>query len=132
MQVSSSQLWVFNPLLLRLHGEISLSLLCSHRSWGSPLVLAPPLHVGCPQESLLCPDRRGLKQRLVRALLLTQAGGREGYGSHNWDAEQGCISRCWHDIETAWDTQCVLQGKLSLDLRTLAVVSCTGSGGGCR
>ena len=38
--------WRFNPLLLRLLGEISLSLLCSHSSWGSALVLAPPLCVG--------------------------------------------------------------------------------------
>ena len=46
MQGTSSWLWRFNPLLLRLLGEISLSLLCSHRTWGSALDLAPPLHVG--------------------------------------------------------------------------------------
>ena len=34
MQGTSSRLWRFNPLLLRLLGEISLSLLCSH-SFGS-------------------------------------------------------------------------------------------------
>ena len=37
---TSSWLWRFNPLLLRLLGEISLSLLCSHSSWGSALDLA--------------------------------------------------------------------------------------------
>ena len=63
-----------------LHREISLSLLCSCSSWGSALDLAPPLHVGCPLASVLCPDRRGLKERLIRGLWLTQAGGREGYG----------------------------------------------------
>ena len=73
-------------LLLSLHGDISLSLLRLHSSWGSALVLAPPLHVGLPQASVPCPDRRELKQQLIRALLLTQAGEREGYGSHNWNA----------------------------------------------
>ena len=33
MQGTSSWLWRFNPLLLRLHGEISLSPLCLHSSW---------------------------------------------------------------------------------------------------
>ena len=32
------------------------------------------------------PDTRRLKQQLIRALLLTQAREREGYGSHNWIA----------------------------------------------
>ena len=43
---TSRCLWRFNPLLLRLLGEISLSLLCSHSSWCSALDLASPLHVG--------------------------------------------------------------------------------------
>ena len=46
MQGTSSWLWTFNPLLLRLLGEISLSLLCSNSSWGSALDLASPLCVG--------------------------------------------------------------------------------------
>ena len=79
-------MWGFNPLLLRLLGEISLSLLCSHSSRGSALDLAPPLCVGHPQASVPCPDRRGIKQRLIRGLLLIQAGGRPGYGSYNWNA----------------------------------------------
>ena len=70
----------FNPLLLRLLGEISLSLLCSHSSWGSTLDLAPPLYVGRLRASVLCSDRMGLKEQLIRGLWLTQAGGREGYG----------------------------------------------------
>ena len=53
----------FNPLLLRLHREISLSLLCSHSSWGSAFVLTPTQHVGHPQAYVPCPDRRGLKQQ---------------------------------------------------------------------
>ena len=86
MQGTSSCLWGFNPLLLRLHGEISFSLLFSQSSWCSALVLALPLHVGCPQSSVPHPDRRGLKQQLIRGFLLIHARGREGYGSYNWNA----------------------------------------------
>ena len=46
MQGTSSWLWRFSLLLLRLLREISLSLLCSHSSWASALDLAPPLLVG--------------------------------------------------------------------------------------
>ena len=60
--------------------EISLSLLCSHISWGSALDLAPPLHVGPPLVSGLCPDRRGFKVWLIREPWVTQSMGREGYG----------------------------------------------------
>ena len=73
-------LWRLNPLLLRLLGEIFLSLLCSHSSWGSALDLALPLHVGHLRVSVPRPDKTGLKERLIRGLWLTQAGGREGYG----------------------------------------------------
>ena len=69
-----------NPLLLRLLGEISLSLLCSHSSWGSALDLALPLHVGHLRASVPRSDRWGLKERLIRGLWLTQAMGRDGYG----------------------------------------------------
>ena len=77
---TSSCLWSFNPLLLRLLGEISLSLLCSYSSRDSALDLDPPLHVGRLRASLPRPDRTGLKEQLLRGLWLTQAGGREGYG----------------------------------------------------
>ena len=73
-------MWRFNLLLLRLLGEISLSLLCSHSSWVSALNVVPPLRVGRLRASVLCSDRTGLKEQLIRALWLTQAGGREGYG----------------------------------------------------
>ena len=73
-------MWRFNPLLLRLLGEISLSLLCSLSSWGSALDLDPPLRVGRLRASVLRSDRTGLKEQLIRGLWLTQAGGREGYG----------------------------------------------------
>ena len=73
-------MWGFNPLLLRLLGEISLSLLCSHSSWGSALDLAPPLCVGRLRASLLHSDRTGLKEQLIQELWLTEACGREGYG----------------------------------------------------
>ena len=45
-------MWGFSPLLLRLLGEISLFLLSSHSSWGSALVLVPPLCLGRPQASV--------------------------------------------------------------------------------
>ena len=77
---TSSLLWRFNPLLLRLLGEISLSLLCSHSSRGSALDLDPPLRVGRLRASVLCSHGTGLKEQLPRGLWLTQAGGREGYG----------------------------------------------------
>ena len=77
---TSSCLWSFNLLLLRLLGEISLSLLCSHSSQGSALDLDPPLRVGCLRASVLCSDTTGLKEQLLRGLWLTQAGEREHYG----------------------------------------------------
>ena len=67
-------------MLLRLLGEISFSLLCSHSSQGSVLDLAAPLHVGCLRASVPHPDRMGLKEQLIRGLWLTQAGEREGHG----------------------------------------------------
>ena len=79
MQATSSWLWRFNPLLLRLLRDISLSLLCSHSSRGSALELDLLLRVGCLRTSVLCSDRMGLKEQLVQVLWLTQAGGREGY-----------------------------------------------------
>ena len=72
-------MWRFNPLLLRLLGEISLSLLCSHSSRGSALDLDPLLRVGHLRASVLRSDRTGLKEQLLWGLWLTQAGGREGY-----------------------------------------------------
>ena len=74
MQGTSSCLWKFNPLRLRLLGETPLSLLCSQSSWGSALDLAPPLRVGCLSASVLPSYRKGLKEQLIRGLWLTQAG----------------------------------------------------------
>ena len=48
-------------------------------SWGPALDLALPLHLGHPLASVLCPDRRWLKEQLIWGLWLTQARGREGY-----------------------------------------------------
>ena len=77
---TSSCLQNFNPLLLRLLGEISLSLLLSYSSRGSALDLVPPLRVGCLRVSVLHSHRTGLKEQLLRGLWLTQAMGREWYG----------------------------------------------------
>ena len=60
-------------------GEISLSLLCSHSSWGSALDLAPHLCVGQLRVSALLSDRTGFRQQLISGLWLTQAVWREGY-----------------------------------------------------
>ena len=122
MQGTSSWLWRFNPLLLRLLGEISLSLLCSHSSWGSALDLAPPLRVGRLRTSFLHSERTGLKEQLIPGLWLTQTRGREGYGCGTSLRQQRLAWRC-----TAWGALCVLPGKLSLDHGTLAVAGCTGS-----
>ena len=67
-----------SDLLPRLLGEISLSLLCSHSSWGSALDLAPPVRVGHLRTSVLRSDRTGLKEQLLRGLWLTQARGEGG------------------------------------------------------
>ena len=74
-------MWRFNPLLLRLLAEISLSLLCSHSSWGSALDLALPLRVGRLRAFVLRSDRTGLKEQLIRGLWLTQAVGGRGMGA---------------------------------------------------
>ena len=65
--------------------------------------------------SVFHPDRRGLKQWLIRGLLLTQARGREGYGM--W-GEPAAVDA---------SVPCVLPGKLSLVHWILAVAGCTGS-----
>ena len=62
-------------MLLRLLGEISLSLLCLHSSRGSALDLVLPLRVGHLRPSVLRSDRMGLKKPLILGLWLTQAGG---------------------------------------------------------
>ena len=80
MQHTSTWLWRFNTFLLRLLGEIYLSLLCSHSSYVSALDLAPPLCVGHLSASVPYPDSTGLKLQLIRGLWITQAEGTEGYG----------------------------------------------------
>ena len=93
---TSSCLWSFNPLLLRLLGEISLSLLCSHSSRGSALDVAPPLCVGRLRASVLGSDRTGLKEQLLQGLWLTQAGGGRGT-----DAGRACGGRGRRDVAAA-------------------------------
>ena len=93
---TSSCLWSFNPLLLRLLEEISLSLLCSHSSQVSALDLDPPLRVGRLRVSVLRSQRMGLKEQLLRGLWLTQAWVREGYG-----CGASLHDRGWHDVAAA-------------------------------
>ena len=122
MQGTSSWLWRFNCLLLRLLGEISLSLLCSQSSWCSALYFDLPLRVGHLRASVLHSDRTGLKEQLIRGLWLTQAEGVRGM-----DAGRACGGRDLHDVAPAWGRLCVLLGKLSLDHGTQAVAGCTGA-----
>ena len=97
-------MWSFNPLLLRLLGEISLCLLCSHSSRGSALDLDPPLHVGCLRASVLCSDRTGLKEQLLQRLWLTEAGGEGGVqnvGRALWrQRPAGSCSRLRHAVHS--------------------------------
>ena len=123
MQGTSGWLWRFNALLLRLLGEISLSLLCSHSSWVSALDLDPPLPVGRLRASVLRSDRTGLKEQRLQGLWLTQDAGREGYGGGGASLRQ----QRRHDVAAARGAPCVLPGKLSPDHGTLAVAGCTGS-----
>ena len=123
IQGTSSWLWRFNSLFLRLLGEISLSLLCSHCSWGSALDLAPPLHVSHLRVSVPHSDRTGLKERLIRGALAHSGQGEGGV----WNAGLACGNRGQCDVPTAWGMLCILPGKLSLDHGTLAVMGCTGS-----
>ena len=120
---TASCLWSFNPLLLRLLGEISLSLLCSHSSWGSALDLDPPLRVGRVRASVPRPDRTELKAQLLRGLWLTQAAGRERYGGGGASLRR----QRRRDVAAARGALCVLPGKLSPDHGSLAVAGCTGS-----
>ena len=62
---------------LRLLGEISLSLLCSHSSRGSALDLDPPLRVGRLRASVL---QDGVKGAAASGSLAHSGGGREWYG----------------------------------------------------
>ena len=90
---TSSCLWSSNPLLLRLLGEISLSLLCSYSSRGSALDLDPPLHVGRLRACVIRSDWTGLKEQLIRGLWLTQSGGGRGT-----DAGRACGDRGLRDV----------------------------------
>ena len=97
------------------------------RFLGFSFGFTPSLHIGRPQASVPHPHRRGLKQWLIRALLLTQTREKKEYGSHSWNAGNTCSGRAQHDIATACGMLCVLLGKLALDHGTLAVACCTGS-----
>ena len=91
---TSSCLWSFNPLLLRLLGGISLSLLCFYSSQGSALDLDPPLCVGLLRASVPSPDRTGLKEQLLWGLWLIQDGRRERYGCGASLQQQRPVWRC--------------------------------------
>ena len=86
-------MWHFNPLLLRLLGEISLSLLCSHSSQVSALYLDPPLHVGRLSASVLHSERMGLKEQLLRGSGSLRLGGGKGT-----DVGQACSDRGLCDV----------------------------------
>ena len=76
---------------------MSLSLLCSHSSWGLALDLAQPLHVGRLRASVLPSDRTGLKEQLIQGLWLTQARRNEEY----WSVVRACSGRGQRDVAAA-------------------------------
>ena len=57
-----------------------------HTAPGVQLCFGPTSECRSPSGIFSLPDRMGLKQWLIRGLLLIQARGREGYGSRNWNA----------------------------------------------
>ena len=80
-----------------------------------------------------CPDRTGLKQRLIRGLWLTpaQVGGRGGRDTVVKIETRGKPAVAEARVMLQQPEVCrvfsrVLPGKLSLDHGTLAVVGCTG------
>ena len=84
--------------------------------------LALPLHVGCLRASVLCPDRRGFKDWLIRWPWLTQTRGREGHGVWGKPAAAEAVMTL-HQPEAR---PAFSRSKLSLDPGTLAVAGCTG------
>ena len=99
-QMQGTSIWLWS-LLLRLPGEISLSLLCLHSSWDSALDLTPPLLVGHMRASVPHLDRTGLNYQLIRGLWLTQARKREGYRMHTSLRQQRPVWYCnslRHDV----------------------------------
>ena len=122
MQGTSSWLWRFSPLLLRLLGEISLCLLCSHSSWSSAMDLDPPLRVGHLRASVLRSHRTGLKEQLPWWLWLTQAEEEGGYGCGVSLQRQRLAWRCSSLRHTVHSPGDVVPGS-----RAPAVVGCTFS-----
>ena len=76
----SSCLWSFNPLLLRLLGEISLSLLCSHSSRGFSFGFGPASPCRSPEGVCSPPRQDGVKGAAASGALAHSGGGRERYG----------------------------------------------------
>ena len=112
MQGTLSWLWRFNVLLLRMLGEISLSLFGSQSSWGPALDLDPPLRVG---------------HRSLRSSWIGGSGSlRLGEGGV-WMRDKPVVAEPRRDVATAWGAPCILPGHLSLDHGNLAVAGCTGS-----
>ena len=92
------------------------------------MVLVPPLHVGHPQASVPHPGKRGKSQPLIRAHLLTQAGEREGYGSHNCDVRGVPVAAAAsRKLEMPEACRSLSQGSCRLITGPSAVVGCTGS-----
>ena len=85
--------------------------------------LALPLHGGRPLASVLHPERKGLREQLIRGFWLTQARGREGYGIRG----KSVVAEASVKLQQPEAHHVFSQGELSLDHRTLAVAGCTGS-----
>ena len=77
---TSSCLWSFNPLLLRLLGEISPPLLCSHSSRGFSFGFGPTSACRSPEGVCSPPRQDGVKGAAASGALAHSGRGREGYG----------------------------------------------------
>ena len=128
---TSSCLWRFNLLLLRLLGEISLSLPHSYSSWGSSFVQLPGFSVGVgPVSACRSPESvcSSLTQDGVKAAAdsgaLDHSGRREGGARTRGRASGG---RGRHDAAAAQGAPCAPPRKSSLDHGSLAVADRTGS-----
>ena len=119
---TSSWLWRFNPLLLRLTEKFPFSSLFAQLlgfSIGFGPASAHRSHSGVCSS----PRQDGVKRAADSVALAPSAQGEGGVQNAGW----ACGSRGRRDVATTWGMPFVLLGKLSLDHGTVAVAGCTGS-----
>ena len=124
MQGTSGWLWRFNPLLLRLLGEISLSFLFLFAQLlGFSFGFGPSFACRSPEGIYSSLRQDGVKGAADSGALAHSGQGEGGV----WSAGQAWGGRGRREFAPAWGMPCVLPGKLLLDHGALAVVGCTDS-----